>query len=174
MRLVGDDGAVAPHDGLTSGHLQVRGPWVASAYFGQEGSGESHADGGFATADIATIDGDGYMQSTDRGKDVIKSGGEWVSSIDRENAAVGHPGVAQAAAIGLPHPKWGARPLLLVVVAPGQSPTREEIAAHLESRIVKWWMPDAIAFIGALPRGATGKVLERTLRERFAEYRFPT
>ncbi len=173
MRLVGDDGTVQPHDGKSPGHLQVRGPWVASAYFRQEGA-DAHADGWFATGDIATLDPDGYMQITDRSKDVIKSGGEWVSSIDLENAAVGHPGVIQAAAIGLPHPKWGERPLLLVVRAPGHEPSREEVAAFLEARLVKWWMPDAIEFIEALPIGATGKILKRTLREMYAEYRFVT
>ncbi|MDP2309753.1 MAG: long-chain-fatty-acid--CoA ligase [Pseudomonadota bacterium] len=175
LRLIGDDGLEKPHDGATSGHLQVRGPWVASAYFKQEPTDVgTHADGWFATGDIATIDPDGYMQITDRSKDVIKSGGEWVSSIDLENAAVGHPGVAQAAAIGLAHPKWGERPLLLVVRAPGADPSREEIGAWLETRLVKWWMPDAIEFVEALPIGATGKILKRTLREQFAEYRFTT
>jgi acyl-CoA synthetase (AMP-forming)/AMP-acid ligase II len=175
LRLVDDTGAIVPHDGVTSGHLQVRGPWVASAYFKQDpADGASHVDSWFVTGDIATIDPDGYMQITDRSKDVIKSGGEWVSSIDLENAAVGHPGVAQAAAIGVPHPKWGERPLLIIVRAPGADPTREEIHAFLEARLVKWWLPDAIEFVEALPIGATGKILKRTLREQFGGYSFST
>jgi fatty-acyl-CoA synthase len=171
LRLVDDEGRVLPHDGKTSGHLQVRGPWVASAYFKRDVD-ESHVDGWFSTGDIANIDGDGYVQITDRSKDVIKSGGEWVSSIDLENAAMSHPAVAQAAAIGLPHPKWQERPLLLVVKAPGQEISKEALRAHLEARLARWWLPDAIEFIEALPLGATGKVLKRELRARFAGYVF--
>jgi fatty-acyl-CoA synthase len=170
LRLVDDEGRVLPHDGKTSGHLHVRGPWVASAYFKRDAS-DSHHDGWFATGDIATVDEDGYMQITDRSKDVIKSGGEWISSIDVENAAMGCPGVAMAAAIGVAHPKWSERPLLVVVKAPGAEPTREAIQAHLAARLPKWWLPDAIEFVDALPLGATGKVLKRALRERFADYR---
>ena len=175
LRLVSDEGVVLPHDGESAGHLQVRGPWVASAYFrpGPDEPNDSHKDGWFATGDIATIDADSYMQITDRSKDVIKSGGEWISSIILENAMVGHPGVAGAAAIGLPHPKWGERPLLVVVAALGQSPTVSELRAYLSTRLVRWWMPDAIELIEALPLGATGKVLKRRLRERFAGYVFP-
>ncbi len=173
LRLVDDTGQVVPNDGATSGHLQVRGPWIASAYFKREHD-DTHRDGWFATGDIATIDGDAFMQITDRSKDVIKSGGEWISSIDLENAAMSCPGVAQAAAIGVAHPKWAERPLLLVVKAPGAEPTREAIAAHLAARLPKWWLPDAIEFIEALPLGATGKVLKRALRERFADYQLPS
>jgi fatty-acyl-CoA synthase len=173
LRLVDDEGKVLPHDGKTSGHLQIRGPWVASAYFKRDHT-DSHHDGWFSTGDIATIDDDGYMQITDRSKDVIKSGGEWISSIDLENAAMGCPGVAMAAAIGVAHPKWSERPLLVVVKAPGADPTREAIAAHLAERLPKWWLPDAIEFVDALPLGATGKVLKRALRERFADYKLPT
>jgi len=170
LRLVDDDGVVQPHDGQTSGHLQVKGPWVASAYFKRDVD-ETHRDGWFFTGDIATLDPDGYMQITDRSKDVIKSGGEWVSSIDVENAAMAHPAVAQAAAIGVAHTKWQERPLLIVVPAAGKTLDKAELMAFLETRLVKWWLPDAIEVIDALPLGATGKVLKRELRERFAGYR---
>lgn len=182
LRLVDDEGQVLPHDGETSGHLEVRGPWVASAYFAGADAGDradvapspAHHDGWFATGDIATIDPDGYMQITDRSKDVIKSGGEWISSITLENAAVGCPGVAAAAAFGLPHPKWSERPLLVVVKAPGAELTAEQVHAWLAARLEKWWLPDAIEFVDGLPLGATGKVLKRSLRDRFAGYVFPT
>jgi fatty-acyl-CoA synthase len=172
LRLVDDDGAVVPHDGKTSGHLQVRGVWVAGSYFKRDRD-ESHQDGWFYTGDIATIDPDSYIQITDRSKDVIKSGGEWVSSIDLENAAMSHPAVQHAAAIGLPHPKWQERPLLIVVKAAGKEITQEELRQFLETKLVKWWLPDAIEFIDALPLGATGKVLKRELRSRFADYKLP-
>ncbi|MCC6622511.1 MAG: long-chain-fatty-acid--CoA ligase [Deltaproteobacteria bacterium] len=172
LRLVDDQGAVVAHDGKTSGHLQVRGGWVASSYFKRDVD-ETHHDGWFYTGDIATIDPDGYMQITDRSKDVIKSGGEWVSSIDLENAAMAHPAVAQAAAIGVPHPKWQERPLLLVVPRPDKALDKAELMTFLEGRLIKWWLPDAIEVIDALPLGATGKILKRTLRERFADYRLP-
>ncbi len=173
LRLVDDDGAVIAHDGKTSGHLQVRGPWVAGSYFKRERD-EAHQDGWFYTGDIATIDPDGYMQITDRSKDVIKSGGEWVSSIDLENAAMSHPCVQHAAAIGVPHPevagaaaadrREGARQ--------GRRP-QDELQQFLETKLVKWWLPDAIEFIDALPLGATGKVLKRELRTKFADYKLP-
>ncbi len=169
LRLVDDDGQVQPHDGKTTGQLQVKGWWVAGSYFKRD-IDEAHQDGWFDTGDIATIDSDGYMQITDRAKDVIKSGGEWISSIDLENAAMGHPGVAQAAAIGVPHSKWQERPLLIVVRAAGQEVSGEDLIAYLETRIVKWWLPDAVEFVDALPMGATGKVLKRELRKKFADY----
>jgi fatty-acyl-CoA synthase len=172
LRLVDDEGAVVPHDGQTSGHLQVRGLWVADSYFKRERD-EAHRDGWFYTGDIATIDPDGYVQITDRSKDVIKSGGEWVSSIDLENAAMCHPAVHQAAAIGVAHPKWQERPLLIVVKAPGKDLDAGELRRFLEARLVKWWLPDAIEFVDALPIGATGKVLKRELRAKFADYRLP-
>ncbi len=170
MRLVDDDGALVPHDGKTSGHLQVRGLWIAGSYFKRERD-EAHQGGWFYTGDIANIDPDGYLQITDRSKDVIKSGGEWVSSIDLENAAMCHPAVQHAAAIGIPHPKWQERPLLIVVKAPGKDVDSDELKRFLATRIVKWWIPDAIEFVDALPLGATGKVLKRELRERFADYK---
>jgi fatty-acyl-CoA synthase len=170
LRIVDDEGQVVVPDGRTSGHLQVRGPWVAASYFKRERD-EAHRDGWFYTGDIATMDADGFMQITDRSKDVIKSGGEWISSIDLENAAMSHPAVQHAAAIGLPHPKWQERPLLLVVKAPGKDVGREELQTFLTTKLVKWWMPDAIEFLDALPIGATGKVLKRELRDRFADYK---
>jgi fatty-acyl-CoA synthase len=163
---------VIEHDGKTSGHLQVKGVWVADSYYKRD-KDEQHKDGWFYTGDIAAIDSDGYVQITDRSKDVIKSGGEWVSSIDLENAAMCHPSVQHAAAIGLPHPKWQERPLLIVVKAPGKDVTSGELRKFLETKLVKWWMPDAIEFVDALPLGATGKVLKRELRTRFADYTLP-
>ncbi|MGV3625020.1 MAG: long-chain-fatty-acid--CoA ligase [Archangium sp.] len=171
LRLVDDAGNVLPHDGKTSGHLQTKGYWVASGYFKADNDGQHTKDGWFFTGDIATIDSDGYMQITDRSKDVIKSGGEWISSIELEHAAMLHPKVAQAAAIGLPHERWTERPLLVVVKQKDAALTKEELREHLETRLVKWWLPDAIEFVDALPLGPTGKVLKRTLREKFAGYK---
>ena len=170
LRLLDDDGKVVPHDGKTSGHLQVRGFWVADSYFKRE-KDETHQDGWFYTGDIAAVDEDGFVQITDRSKDVIKSGGEWVSSIDLENAAMMHPAVQHAAAIGVPHPKWQERPLLIVVKSPGKEVDKETLQQFLATKLVKWWMPDAIEFVDALPLGATGKVLKRELRQKFADYK---
>jgi fatty-acyl-CoA synthase len=170
LRLVDDDGTVVPHDGKTSGHLQVRGFWVADSYFKRE-KDETHQDGWFYTGDIAAVDADGYVQITDRSKDVIKSGGEWVSSIDLENAAMMHPAVQHAAAIGVPHPKWQERPLLIVVKSPGKEVDKDKLQEFLATKLVKWWMPDAIEFVDTLPLGATGKVLKRELRQKFADYK---
>jgi fatty-acyl-CoA synthase len=167
IRIVGADGVVLPHDGTTSGHLQVRGNWIVDTYF-KNADGPAHKDGWFDTGDIATIDADSFVQITDRAKDVIKSGGEWISSIALENAAMSHPSVAQAAAIGVPHPKWVERPLLFVVKAAGRDVCAEELKEFLETKVVKWWLPDTIEFVDALPIGATGKVLKRELREKFA------
>jgi 3-(methylthio)propionyl---CoA ligase len=170
LRLVDDGGRQVAHDGKTSGHLQVKGWWVADSYFKRERD-DTHQDGWFYTGDIATLDADGYMQITDRSKDVIKSGGEWVSSIDLENAAMMHPSVQHAAAIGVPHPKWQERPLLVVVKAPGKEVQKDELQQFLSTKLVKWWMPDAIEFVEALPLGATGKVLKRELRQQYADYK---
>jgi fatty-acyl-CoA synthase len=170
LRLVDDEGQPVGRDGKTSGHLQVKGWWVADSYFKRE-KDDTHQDGWFYTGDIATLDCDGYIQITDRSKDVIKSGGEWVSSIDLENAAMMHPSVQHAAAIGVPHPKWQERPLLIVVKAPGKDVQKEELQQFLATKLVKWWMPDAIEFVEALPLGATGKVLKRELRQKFADYK---
>jgi acyl-CoA synthetase (AMP-forming)/AMP-acid ligase II len=169
IRIVDEAGAELARDGRAAGHLLVRGPWVASAYFNDEGGLPLDAESWFDTGDIATIDAGGYMQIVDRSKDVIKSGGEWISSIELENAAAGCPGVAEAAVIGVADSKWGERPLLIVVPRQGGSVTRETVAAHLAGRVAKWWLPERIEFVDALPHNATGKIDKRALRQRFAE-----
>jgi acyl-CoA synthetase (AMP-forming)/AMP-acid ligase II len=173
MKIVDDDGKELPWDGETYGHLYVKGPWIISSYFKDEG-GDVLKDGWFPTGDVATIDGDGYMQITDRSKDVIKSGGEWIGSIDLENIAMAHPGVLQAACIGVAHPKWDERPMLVVVKRPGQEVTREEVLAFFEGKIAKWWLPDDVVFTEALPMGATGKIQKNRLRDQYREYKLPT
>ena len=170
LRIVDDNGAELPRDGATSGRLQVRGPWVVKRYFRAEADAVD-ADGWFDTGDVAILHPDGTMQITDRAKDVIKSGGEWISSVELENAAIGCPGVAEAAAIGVPHPKWGERPLLVVVRKPGGTVTVDDIVEHLAKHVAKWWLPDEVAFVDALPHTATGKLLKTALREQFKEYR---
>lgn len=166
MRLEDEDGRVLARDGATSGRLLVRGPWVVQTY--QGGVPGARADGWFDTGDIATIDADGFMQIVDRAKDVVKSGGEWISSIALENAAMTHPAVLEAAVIGIPHPKWDERPLLVCVLRPGQVLDADALRAHLAPLVAKWWLPEAIEFVDALPHGATGKVLKTVLRARFA------
>ena len=173
LRIQDDAGQVLPHDGRAFGHLLVRGPWITRGYFKGEGGNVLDADGFFDTGDVATIDADGYLQITDRSKDVIKSGGEWISSIELENAAMGHPGVAEAAVIGIAHPKWQERPLLVVVKKSGQSLTREDLLDFLQKRVAKWWLPDDVAFVAELPHTATGKLLKMKLREAFKDYRLP-
>jgi fatty-acyl-CoA synthase len=173
LRIVNDAGDSLPWDGKTSGHLQVRGPWVLKSYFKNEGGDPLTPDGWFPTGDVATIDAEGYMQITDRSKDVIKSGGEWISSIDLENIAMSHPAVAMAACIGVPHPKWDERPLLLVVKRPGQELSKADLLAHFEGKIAKWWMPDEVLFIDAIPLGATGKMLKTKLREQYGSTPLP-
>jgi acyl-CoA synthetase (AMP-forming)/AMP-acid ligase II len=153
--------------------LKVRGPWVTRGYFKGEGGGILDAQGFFDTGDVATIDADGYMQITDRSKDVIKSGGEWISSIELENAAVGHPAVAEAAVIGVAHPKWQERPLLIVVKKARHELTRAELLGFLEGKVAKWCVPDDVAFVDELPHTATGKLLKTKLREMFKDYRLP-
>ncbi|MBL8557018.1 MAG: long-chain fatty acid--CoA ligase [Phenylobacterium sp.] len=167
LRIVGEDGAELPRDGKSTGALQVRGPWVSSAYFKQDGAGAFTADGWFDTGDIATIDPEGYLRLTDRAKDVIKSGGEWISTLDLEDAACSHPAVAMAAAVGMPHPKWDERPLLLITLRPGQSVDPEEVKAHVGARVARWWTPDEVRIVEELPLGPTGKVLKRELRDRW-------
>jgi fatty-acyl-CoA synthase len=178
MKIVDDAGAELPWDGTTYGNLLVRGPWVIREYFRGEGGDpleyDSEGRGWFPTGDVATIDADGYMQITDRSKDVIKSGGEWISSIDLENLAIAHPAVANAAVIGVQHPKWDERPLLIVVRRPGAEVTREELLKFYEGKIAKWWTPDDVQFVDAIPLGATGKILKTRLREQFRDYRLPT
>jgi fatty-acyl-CoA synthase len=168
IRARGDDGLV-PWDGATIGELEVRGPWVASAYYeSAEGADRWTADGWFRTGDVVTIAPDGTIGITDRAKDLIKSGGEWISSVALENALMGHPAVAEAAVIAVPHPQWQERPLAVVALRAGQEATAEALRAHLEPHFARWWLPDAFAFVEAIPRGATGKFLKRALRERFA------
>lgn len=173
MKIVDDAGKELAWDGTTYGHLLVKGPWIISSYFKNEG-GDVLQDGWFPTGDVATIDADGYMQITDRSKDVIKSGGEWIGTIDLENIAMSHPAVLQAACIGIAHPKWDERPLLLVIKRPGQEVTREELLQFFEGKIAKFWMPDDVAFIDALPMGATGKIQKNKLREQFKHHKLPT
>ena len=173
MKIVDDMGRELPQDGVAFGNLLVRGPWVIRSYFKGAG-GDPLKDGWFPTGDVATIDADGFMQITDRSKDVIKSGGEWIGSIDLENIAMAHPGVAMAAVIAVRHPKWDERPLLVVVRKPGVELTREEMLRHYEGKIAKWWTPDDVAFVDTIPLGATGKMLKAKLREQFKDYRLPT
>jgi acyl-CoA synthetase (AMP-forming)/AMP-acid ligase II len=173
MKITGDDGRALPHDGKAFGHLMVRGPWISSGYYKGEGGNILDADGFFDTGDVATIDADGYMQITDRSKDVIKSGGEWISSIDLENAAMGCPGVAEAAVIGIAHPKWQERPLLVIVRKAGQAATRDDVLKFLQGKVAKWWLPDDVAFVSELPHTATGKLLKTKLRETFKDYQLP-
>ncbi|MCU5780748.1 AMP-dependent synthetase and ligase [Alcanivorax balearicus MACL04] len=171
IKIVNDEGEPQPWDGVHSGHLYIRGPWIASGYFRAEGGGVLDDEGYFPTGDIATLDPDGYLQLVDRAKDVIKSGGEWISSMDLENAAFSHPGVAEAAVIAIPHEKWQERPLMVVVKRAGAQVDEDEIMAHLAERVVKWWLPDDIVFVDELPHTATGKLLKTKLREQFAGYR---
>jgi len=173
MKITDDDGRELPRDGKAFGHLLVRGPWVTRGYFKGDGGAILDDEGFFDTGDVATIDADGYMQITDRSKDVIKSGGEWISSIEIENAAVGHPAVAEAAVIGVAHPKWLERPLLIVVRRAGHDVTREDLLGYLAGRVAKWWLPDDVVFVDELPHTATGKLLKTRLRETFSNYTLP-
>lgn len=170
MRIVDDEGNILPSDGEASGHLHVRGPWVAQGYFKGAGSDAFTDDGWFATGDVSALHAEGYMEITDRSKDVIKSGGEWVSSIEVENAACDHPDVAMAACIGVRHEKWQERPMLIVQPVPGKSPNIDEIKACIENKCAKWWMPDAIVFQDELPLGATGKILKRELKIKYKDF----
>jgi fatty-acyl-CoA synthase len=174
MKITDDASRELPWDGKTFGRLKVRGPAVAKAYFKDEGGDILDDDGFFDTGDVATIDPHGYMQITDRSKDIIKSGGEWISSIDLENLAIAHPKVAEAAVIGVKHPKWDERPLLIIVLKQGQSAGKDEILSFLEGKIAKWWMPDDVVFVDEIPHTATGKIQKITLRERFGNYVLPT
>lgn len=170
LKIVNDDGQALPRDGETSGHLYIRGPWIANGYFKGDGGQVLDEEGYFPTGDIATIDPDGYLQLVDRSKDVIKSGGEWISSMELENAAASHPRVAEAAVIGVAHPKWTERPLLLVVPREGESVTREELLEFLQQQVAKWWLPDEVIFVDELPHTATGKLLKTKLREQFRDF----
>jgi 3-(methylthio)propionyl---CoA ligase len=173
MKIVGEDGAELPWDGVAAGDVHVRGPWIVAEYFKGEG-GMPLKDGWFPTGDVAKFSPDGYMIITDRSKDVIKSGGEWIGSIDLENIAMAHPAVAMAACIAAHHPKWDERPLLVVVKKPGANVTREELLAFYEGKIAKWWTPDDVVFVDAIPLGATGKMQKIKLREQFKDHKLPT
>ena len=172
MKIVDANGQDLPHDGKSAGDLLVKGPWVVASYFKHDG-GDPLVDGWFPTGDVATIDADGFMQITDRSKDVVKSGGEWISSIDVENIAMAHPAVAMAACIGVKHPKWDERPIVCVVKKPGVDVTREELLAFYEGRTAKWQIPDDVVFMDAIPIGATGKMLKTRLRDQLADYTLP-
>jgi fatty-acyl-CoA synthase len=174
MRIVDDAGKELPWDGKTFGRLMVRGACVTRQYFKGEGGEILDADGFFDTGDVATIDPFGNMQITDRAKDVIKSGGEWISTIEIENLAVGHPKVAEAAVIGIRHPKWDERPLLVIVLKKDQQATKDEMLAFLQGKIAKWWMPDDVAFVDEIPHTATGKIQKMALRDQFKDYAFAT
>jgi len=172
MKIVDEEGRELPWDGKRFGNLMVRGPWIANGYFKGEG-GEVLKDGWFPTGDVATIDPDGYMQITDRSKDVIKSGGEWISSIDLENIAVAHPAIAEAAVIGVKHPKWDERPVVVAVKKPGQDVSKDDLLKFYEGKIAKWWMPDDVLFVPELPHTATGKLSKLTLRQQLKDYKLP-
>jgi 3-(methylthio)propionyl---CoA ligase len=174
MKIVDDAGQDLPCDGSVSGNMVVRGPWIVSGYMKGEGKSQFGEGGWFQTGDVCKIETDGSVVITDRSKDVIKSGGEWISSIDLENAAMGCPGVAEAAVIGVPHPKWDERPLLIVVRRPDAEVIKEDVLAFLQGKIAKWWMPDDVQFVEAIPHGATGKILKTRLREEFKDYKLPT
>jgi fatty-acyl-CoA synthase len=171
MKITDDKGRERPRDGKSVGRLKVKGPAVARGYFKSRSSEAFDRDGWFDTGDVATLNADGFMNITDRSKDVIKSGGEWISTIEIENLAVGHPDVAEAAVIGVPHPKWDERPLLIVVAKPGTNPTRDILLAHLRGKIAKWWLPDAVVLVEEIPHTAAGKILKTQLRRQFADFR---
>lgn len=169
LRVIDEDGKIAPRDGKTSGTLEIRGPWIIKRYYRADEDAVAD-DGWFDTGDVAVLHPDGTMQITDRAKDVIKSGGEWISSIELENAAVGCPGVAEAAAVGVSHPKWDERPLLLVIRKPGSDVSEADVIAYLGDKVAKWWLPDEVKFVDELPHTATGKILKRALREEYKDY----
>jgi 3-(methylthio)propionyl---CoA ligase len=174
MKIIDDAGNDLPEDGSVSGNMVVRGSWIVKGYMKGDGKSQFLEDDWFQTGDVCKIEADGSVVITDRSKDVIKSGGEWISSIDLENAAMGCPGVAEAAVIGVPHPKWDERPLLIVVRRPEASVTKGDLLKFLDGKIAKWWMPDDVQFIDAIPHGATGKILKTALRKQFEGYKLPT
>jgi fatty-acyl-CoA synthase len=169
LRVVGQDGTEVPWDGKTIGDLHVRGPWVIQRYFKGEG-GDPLKEGWFPTGDVVNIDAEGFIHITDRSKDVIKSGGEWISSIDLENIAMAHPAIAEAAVIGVKHPKWDERPIVVAVKKPGQDVTKEELLKFYEGKVAKWWTPDDVVFVNELPHTATGKLSKLTLRQQLKDY----
>ena len=173
MKITNDEGNELPWNGKDFGHLLVRGPFIASKYIKGEGGQILDNQGFFDTGDVATIDELGFMQITDRSKDVIKSGGEWISSIELENAAVGHEEISEAAVIGIAHPKWDERPLLICVPVEGKTPSKEDVLEYLKEKVAKWWMPDDVVFVEEIPHTATGKIQKITLREQFSDYSLP-
>ncbi len=170
LKITGPDGKALPHDGIAFGNLKVRGPWVVARYFKGEGGDILDAEGWFDSGDVATMDPHGFLHITDRAKDVIKSGGEWISSIDIENAALAHPAVQEAAVIGVVHPKWDERPLLIIILKAGMSATKQNILDVVAPQVAKWWLPDDVAFVDELPHGATGKLNKMELRKQFANH----
>jgi 3-(methylthio)propionyl---CoA ligase len=170
MKIVDESQRELPRDGKAFGNLMVRGPWITKGYFKGEG-GDPLRDGWFPTGDVGTLDPDGYLQITDRSKDVIKSGGEWISSIELENIAVAHPAIAEAAVIGVHHPKWDERPIVVAVRKPGHDVSKDELLRFYDGKIAKWWMPDDVVFVAELPHTATGKLSKLTLRQQFKDYR---
>lgn len=173
MKLVDDAGNRLPHDGKTPGRLMVKGPTIAAGYFAGEGGNLLDAEGFFDTGDVSTIDGEGYMQITDRAKDVIKSGGEWISSIEIENLAMGHPALANAAVVGVVHPKWDERPILICQLKPGAQATADDMLAWLEGKISRWWMPEDVLFVEDIPLGPTGKIDKKAIRAGLSGYVLP-
>ncbi|MDH3659258.1 MAG: AMP-binding protein, partial [Alphaproteobacteria bacterium] len=175
VKIVDEEGLALPHDGETAGLLMVRGPWITSGYYRDDAASDQafDADGWFSTGDIATIDEDGFMEITDRAKDMIKSGGEWISSIALENLAVGHPAVAEAAVIGVRHPKWDERPLLIVVLRDGETPEAADLLGFVRGKVARWQIPDDVVFVDHLPHTATGKIQKTVLRERFKDHAWP-
>jgi fatty-acyl-CoA synthase len=173
LRIVDDAGEEVPHDGAAMGRLLIRGPWIAASYY-KDPAPEKFPDGWLDTGDIATLDAEGYIAIADRAKDLVKSGGEWISSVDLENAIMAIPGVAEAAVIAVNHPRWQERPLACVVAKPGATLTKEQIYAQLSTQFAKWWLPDEILFIDAVPRTSVGKFDKKVLRERFADYQLPS
>ena len=174
MKIVDAEGKEQPWDGKAYGDLLVKGPWIVDTYYKSDSGKSPLVDGWFPTGDVATIDADGYMQITDRSKDVIKSGGEWISSIDIENIAMAHPAIAMAACIGMPHPKWDERPIIAVVKKPGAEVSRDELLQFYDGKTAKWQIPDDVVFVEAIPLGATGKMLKTKLREQLAGYQLPS
>jgi fatty-acyl-CoA synthase len=173
IRVVGEDGRELPWDGTSVGELEVRGPWIASSYYEDPRSADAFHDGWFRTGDVVNVDAHGSMQITDRAKDVIKSGGEWISSVELENTIMGHPDVLEAAVIGLPHERWQERPLAVVVPRPGRTLDAAAVLDHLGSRVAKWWLPEDVVFVETLPKTSVGKIAKRDLREQFKAYRWP-
>ena len=171
IRHVNDEGEVLPWDGKSVGELQCRGPWITGAYYLRDDTGSDFTDDGwFVTGDVVTIASNGYISITDRAKDLIKSGGEWISSVELENALMGIEGVAEAAVISVPHPRWMERPLALVVTAEGATLSKQDLAKEIESRFAKWWLPEDYVFIDDIPKTSTGKFMKRALREQYANY----